>query len=868
VSTELRSQLQSALSNSYTIDRELGGGGMSRVFLAEELELGRKVVIKVLAPELAEGLSAERFAREIKLAAALQQANIVPLLRTGTTPVPFYTMPFVEGESLRARLADSGALPEAQVIGILRDVARALSYAHAHGVVHRDIKPDNVLLSGGTAVVADFGIAKAIDVARTAGSAILTGTGVSIGTPAYMAPEQLAGDANVDERVDIYSLGTLAYELLTGHTPFHDRTPQKLIAAQILDAPPPIAGVRAELNALVVRCLAKEPGARPQSANEVLQLLDGLRHRRTIAPLQTMAAAALVLAALALGFRTYATRNSAMPLVLGATQQVTTTPGIELDPSISPDGKFIAYVAVVDGEQRVVTRPTGGERQTVVAPDVVGSQRWPRWSADGTTLLFSSDTLVYEAPAFGGTPRLLFNAGRDLIRPNPTATYSPDGKSVVFNTAEGIKVLERDGGEPRLIVKGNELHSAEWSPDGSRIAYVSGNRQWVNASGTFAPSAIWVTRVDKPAPVQVTEAKHINMSPVWLNDDALLYVSSVGGTRDIYQVQLASDGRAKGEPWRLTTGLEPSVISYNRGVHRLAYSVLRSLFNIWGGVLHTGGETPISELTEITHDNQLVEGISLSADGKTLAFDSNRRGNSDIYRTPVEGGEAVQLTRDSTDEFQPEWSRDGTHLAFYGTRTGTRDVYVMDRDGRNLEAVTNLPTEERAPTWSPDGLQVAYLSGGQGMTLQNVYVSHRLPGGGWSPGNQLTTKGAVFPRWSPDGKYISFSRAGDTMLLTVADGTERVVATKSTPVSMNFFATWTSDPSVLYVAEVATGRGEWLYWRVPLNGGSKQLLMRTGKRKGASNATFATDGKRIYVTLGGNEGDVWTVDVNPKSARN
>jgi eukaryotic-like serine/threonine-protein kinase len=265
VSTELRSQLQSALSNSYTIDRELGGGGMSRVFLAEELELGRKVVIKVLAPELAEGLSAERFAREIKLAAALQQANIVPLLRTGTTPVPFYTMPFVEGESLRARLADSGALPEAQVIGILRDVARALSYAHAHGVVHRDIKPDNVLLSGGTAVVADFGIAKAIDVARTAGSAILTGTGVSIGTPAYMAPEQLAGDANVDERVDIYSLGTLAYELLTGHTPFHDRTPQKLIAAQILDAPPPIAGVRAELNALVVRCLAKEPGARPRS---------------------------------------------------------------------------------------------------------------------------------------------------------------------------------------------------------------------------------------------------------------------------------------------------------------------------------------------------------------------------------------------------------------------------------------------------------------------------------------------------------------------------------------------------------------------------------------------------------------------------
>src|SRR6476660_2730122 len=164
---DLRDRLQSTLGNAYTLERELGGGGMSRVFLAEETALGRKVVIKVLPSELSAGVNADRFNREVHLAASLQQAQIVPVLTAGQVEgVPFYTMPFVEGESLRARLARDGALPIPQVINILRDVMRALAYAHDRGVVHRDIKPDNVLLSGGTAVVTDFGIAKAISEAR------------------------------------------------------------------------------------------------------------------------------------------------------------------------------------------------------------------------------------------------------------------------------------------------------------------------------------------------------------------------------------------------------------------------------------------------------------------------------------------------------------------------------------------------------------------------------------------------------------------------------------------------------------------------------------------------------------------------------
>jgi tetratricopeptide (TPR) repeat protein/tRNA A-37 threonylcarbamoyl transferase component Bud32 len=278
---DLRQQLQHTLGTTYALERELGGGGMSRVFVADERRLNRRVVIKVLSPELAAGVSGDRFEREIQLAASLQQANIVPILAAGETDgLPFYTMPFVEGESLRRRLGAEGRLPIATVIGVLRDVAKALAYAHARGVVHRDIKPDNVLLSGGTAVVTDFGIAKAISAARTERQDTLTQLGTSIGTPAYMSPEQAAGDPAVDHRADIYSLGCMAYELLTGHSPFHGRPPARVLAAHMTEAPQPIAPARpdtpAALEHLVMRCLEKDPSQRPQSGSEIVQVLDAI----------------------------------------------------------------------------------------------------------------------------------------------------------------------------------------------------------------------------------------------------------------------------------------------------------------------------------------------------------------------------------------------------------------------------------------------------------------------------------------------------------------------------------------------------------------------------------------------------------------
>ncbi|HEY5061677.1 MAG TPA: serine/threonine-protein kinase [Gemmatimonadaceae bacterium] len=278
-SPDLANQLQRSLGSSFTIGRELGGGGMSRVFVAEDNALGRSVVIKVLLPELAAGVNADRFKREVQLSARLQHPHIVPVLSAGEVDgLPYYIMPYVKGESLRVRLA-GGPLPINEVVGILGDVAKALAYAQSEGVVHRDIKPDNILLSGGAATVADFGIAKAISSARRSEPGeVLTSLGMSLGTPAYMAPEQVAGDPNVDNRADIYSLGCVAYEMLAGTSPFAGRTPQQILAAQVLEKPAPLAtrrpGIPPALAGLVNRCLEKEPGRRPQSASELVTHLE------------------------------------------------------------------------------------------------------------------------------------------------------------------------------------------------------------------------------------------------------------------------------------------------------------------------------------------------------------------------------------------------------------------------------------------------------------------------------------------------------------------------------------------------------------------------------------------------------------------
>ncbi|HYW30967.1 MAG TPA: protein kinase [Gemmatimonas sp.] len=278
---DLLPRLQRAFSTTHDFVRELGGGGMSRTYLATERALNRPVVIKVLAPELLAGVSVERFKREVLLAAQLQHPHIVPVLSTGDAEgLPWFTMPYVDGDSLRQRLS-AGPVGINEAVGILRDVSRALGFAHGRGVVHRDIKPDNVLLSEGSATVTDFGIAKAINAARTTGAnETLTQAGMSIGTPTYMAPEQAAGDPATDHRADLYSFGVMAYELLTGRPPFTGTSPARVLAAQMSEPAPPIREKRPDvpvtLGDLVMACLAKEPTSRPQTAVEISRVLESV----------------------------------------------------------------------------------------------------------------------------------------------------------------------------------------------------------------------------------------------------------------------------------------------------------------------------------------------------------------------------------------------------------------------------------------------------------------------------------------------------------------------------------------------------------------------------------------------------------------
>src|SRR2546423_2473687 len=280
--SSISERLLAALGGSYPIERELTGGGMALVFAGEDHDLGRKVVIKILPPELAATGSAERFRREILTVARLQHPHIVPILKAGEVDgLPYFVMPYVDGESIDIRLRRDGRLGVRETLGIMKDAARALAFAHERGVVHRDIKPHNILLAAGAATVTDFGVAKALSSARRSGgdrSGSLTSAGASLGTPLYRAPEQAAADPDVDHRADIYALGVTAYEMLAGTAPFSGLPPRALLAARMSEDPPRLDTIRADvptaLADLIARCLARDPADRPQTAQELLAELD------------------------------------------------------------------------------------------------------------------------------------------------------------------------------------------------------------------------------------------------------------------------------------------------------------------------------------------------------------------------------------------------------------------------------------------------------------------------------------------------------------------------------------------------------------------------------------------------------------------
>jgi serine/threonine protein kinase len=370
--------LREALGPAYEIENELSGGGMSRVFVATERALNRKVVIKVLPPDVAAGVNRERFRREIQLAAQLQHPHIVPLLSAGDTAgVLYYTMPLIEGESLKHALAHGTRFSPREVIGILLDIVDALAYAHARGVIHRDVKPANVLRSGVHAVVADFGVAKALSASLPAVG--MTTSGMAIGTPQYMAPEQLAGDTAADHRMDIYAVGLLGYELLTGTPTFAEQSPQATLAAQLTRNPEPLELRRPDvpdpLAKLLMRCLAKDPGNRPATAQAVRTELEEIvmpsgdypPRALTTKSRSWLGIAIAAAAALALIVFLFTRQGGESPVVVDTSNAA--PPAGAVVPPPKPDSAVLpAPVAVTPTPPQRVAVDSSGGRQTASPP--------------------------------------------------------------------------------------------------------------------------------------------------------------------------------------------------------------------------------------------------------------------------------------------------------------------------------------------------------------------------------------------------------------------------------------------------------------------------------------------------------------------
>jgi serine/threonine protein kinase len=885
---------------AYRIDAPLAAGGMGEVYRATDTRLQRAVAIKILPPHLREDVSLrDRFEREAQTLAALRHPHICVLYDVGReNGIDFLVMELLDGETMAEQLA-RGPLPIPIALQHALQIAEALGAVHRHGIVHRDLKPGNVMVTEAGAKLFDFGLAKPSAMKDAKGSALghaareapsptpLADTSAA-GTLPYMTPEQLDRE-ETDRRSDLFAFGCVLYEMVTGQKAF-DAPDKAGVAAAIRNEepaalPPQVVSTAPGLDAVIRKCLRKNPDDRWQDAEALADALRQTLSATTSAgsrPSQWWPSVAVLLVTLTLaaGLVVWSGRNdrdspvSANVLQLGQSRQLTASEELELDPSFSPNADMIAYSAGHGTDFRIAVRDLRTNRVVPVAgPET--SQFQPRWSPDGRELLYITTDGVFITSPGDGQIRQIAPASdaRGVysvlkIAQFPTgAAWSPDGRDVAVAYGGTLLRISVDGGSQRqLVTTRYELHGCDWSPDAQWIACTSGNTQFAYGQdfGNTAPTAVVLVSAAGGALIEVAPRTSMNQSPIWSKDGRRLYfLSNRQGPSDIYAVHIGTDGAPLGDAVRLTTGLSASAIAISADRSMLSYTVLTARANVWSlAIPPAGTSTDIALARARTSGNHVIEAAHVTRDRKWLVYDSNLQGSFDLFRMPLEGGEATRLTGDPSDEFAPVVSPDGRWLAFHSWRTGSRDIFVQPFDGGPTRQLTATSGQESYPRWLADG-SLAFLDQAPedgGSTAIALIPS--LGDGSWGPPGRLgLPRGADIPSVTRDNQWV-FARNGAIEVMRPGDPMVRTLyapTTSQLPQAQRL-ALSEDGNTVFFKTHDMTGRAA--FWSLPLSGGTPTLLVRFDDLSRPSRRfDFDVADGHFFFTIEDRRSNIWIADV-------